>query len=39
MKNIVKIIILIIIMLLCCIDCHAQSPQNYNFVINNEITR
>lgn len=39
MKNIIRIIILVIIMLLCCIDCHAETPQNYKFVVNNEIVR
>lgn len=32
MKNIIRIIILVIIMFLCCVDCHAQAPQNYRLV-------
>ena len=32
MKNIIRVIILAVVLLLCCVDCHAQSPQNYRLV-------
>lgn len=32
MKNIIRVIVLVVVLLLCCVDCHAQAPQNYRLV-------